>query len=85
VARAAGVRVAHVPRGYFIFEDGGEAYLIDLTVVDSTAKTYRWDRSSWRIGSDWCEESALKAAHEAVQLWQTSPSLGTRSPNRWRR
>jgi len=63
VARAAGVRVAHVPRGDFFFEDGGEAYLIDLTVVDSTAKTYRWDRSSWRIGSDWCEESALKAAH----------------------
>ena len=52
-----------MPRRDFFFEDGGEVYLIDLTVVDSIAKTYRWDRSSWGIGSDWCEESALKANH----------------------
>jgi len=53
VAKAAGVRVAQVPRGDFFFEDGWEAYLIDLTLADSTAKTYRWDRSSWRISGDW--------------------------------
>lgn len=63
VARVQGVSAAQVPRGDLFFEYEGEAFLIDVTVVDSTAKTYRWDRSSWRLGSDWHEESALKAAH----------------------
>ena len=64
VNKVAGARVAHVPRGaFFFFKHGEEAYLIDLKVVDLTAKTNRWDRSSSRLGSDWCEESALKNAH----------------------